>query len=274
MRRGCVTSAGHISVISFVLLALLVCLTVLPETSCEKNDKPGRPAVYTYRVVNSYPHDRNAFTQGLVFSDGVLFEGTGLKGRSSLRKVDLQTGKVLKIHKLAARYFGEGITIAGDKIIQLTLDSNIGFVYEADSFKLVRRFHYPTKGWGITYDGDNLIMSDGSARLYLLDAESFELRGQIDVRDGDTPIAGLNELEYVNGRIYANIWTTDRIVIISPQTGRVAGWLDLTGLLGFKDRLTPVNVLNGIAYDAKQRRLFVTGKLWPKLFEIKPVRKK
>lgn len=254
--------------------ALLLSLTVLLASSCEKNDKPGRPAVYTYSIVNSYPHDRGAFTQGLVFSDDVLFEGTGLKGRSSLRKVDLQTGKVLKIHKLPAKYFGEGITIAGDKIIQLTLDSNIGFVYDADSFKLLRRFHYPTKGWGITYDGNNLIMSDGSARLYLLDADSFELRGRIDVRDGETPIAGLNELEYIRGQIYANIWTTDRIVIISPETGRVAGWLDLAGLLGFKDRLKPVNVLNGIAYDAEHRRLFVTGKLWPKLFEIRQIRKK
>lgn len=273
MRRDCVTSVGHISILSFAL-ALLLSLTVLLASSCDTNDKPGRTAVYTYSIVNSYPHDRKAFTQGLVFSDGVLFEGTGLKGRSSLRKVDLQTGKVLKIHKLPASYFGEGITIAAGKIIQLTLDSNVGFVYDADSFGLLRKFHYPTKGWGLTWDGNNLIMSDGSARLYLLDAESFELRGRIEVRDGDTPIAGLNELEYVNGRIYANIWTTDRIVIISPQTGRVAGWLDLTGLLGIKDRLKPVNALNGIAYDAEQRRLFVTGKLWPKLFEIKLVRKK
>ncbi len=273
MRCDCVTSPVPVSNISFAL-ALLLSLTVLLASSCDTNDKPGRTAVYTYSIVNSYPHDRGAFTQGLVFSDGVLFEGTGLKGRSTLRKVDLQTAKVLKIHKLPARYFGEGITIVADKIIQLTLDSNVGFVYDRDSFKLLRTFKYPTKGWGITYDGTNLIMSDGSATLYLLDAESFEQRGRIEVRDGDTPIAGLNELEYVRGRIYANIWTTDRIVIISPQTGRVTGRLDLTGLLGFKDRLKPVNVLNGIAYDAEQRRLFVTGKLWPKLFEIKLIRKK
>ena len=219
-------------------------------------------------MVNSYPHDPSAFTQGLVFEEGFIYEGTGVKGQSTLRKVDLQTGDVLLIHELPKKYFGEGITIYGDRIIQLTWRSNIGFVYDKESFRQIDEFSYPTEGWGITHDGDRLILSDGTATLYFMDPDSFEITGQIDVRDDDGSVALLNELEYVLGEVYANVWQTDTIVRIDPQTGRVIGWIDLAGLLDSEESEEPVDVLNGIAYDPSDDRLFVTGKLWPSLFEI------
>lgn len=218
--------------------------------------------------MNSYPHDPSAFTQGLVFEEGFIYEGTGVKGQSTLRKVDLQTGDVLLIHELPKKYFGEGITIYGDRIIQLTWRSNIGFVYDKESFRQIDEFSYPTEGWGITHDGDRLILSDGTATLYFMDPDSFEITGQIDVRDDDGSVALLNELEYVLGEVYANVWQTDTIVRIDPQTGRVIGWIDLAGLLDSEESEEPVDVLNGIAYDPSDDRLFVTGKLWPSLFEI------
>ena len=224
--------------------------------------------VSTYKLVNSYPHDPSAFTQGLVFEEGFIYEGTGVKGQSTLRKVDLQTGDVLLIHELPKKYFGEGITIYGDRIIQLTWRSNIGFVYDKESFRQIDEFSYPTEGWGITHDGDRLILSDGTATLYFMDPDSFEITGQIDVRDDDGPVALLNELEYILGEVYANVWQTDTIVRIDPQTGRVIGWIDLAGLLDSEESEEPVDVLNGIAYDPSDDRLFVTGKLWPSLFEI------
>jgi glutamine cyclotransferase len=224
--------------------------------------------VYTYKVVNAYPHDRNAFTQGLVFEDGTLYEGTGLRGRSTLRRVDLETGEILQIRELPDQLFGEGLTIHGDKIIQLTWQSNIGFVYDKDSFELLQEFNYPTEGWGITHDGKRFIMSDGTSTLHFLDLETLEEVGRIEVHDNHGPVTRLNELEYVRGEIYANIWQTDRIARISPQTGQVTGWIELEGLLSAEDRSEPVDVLNGIAYDAENDRLFVTGKLWPRLFEI------
>jgi glutamine cyclotransferase len=224
--------------------------------------------VYTYNIVNTYPHDRDAFTQGLVFEDGVLYEGTGLYGNSSLRKVQLETGSVLQIYELPDQFFGEGITIYGDKIIQLTWQSNIGFVYDKDSFELLQEFNYSTEGWGITYDGESLIMSDGTSTLHFLDPQTFEEIGQLAVFDNHGPVTRLNELEYIQGEIYANVWQTDRVARIAPDTGQVIGWVDLRGLLTAEDRSEPVDVLNGIAYDANNDRLFVTGKLWPKLFEI------
>lgn len=226
--------------------------------------------VFTYKIVNTYPHDQQAFTQGLVFKEGVLYEGTGLNGQSSLRKVKLENGEVLKIHKLPPEFFGEGITVCGDKIIQLTWKSHAGFVYDKDSFKLFKQFSYPTEGWGLTYDGRQLIMSDGTEGLYFLDPETFKELRRIKAHDSKGPVIKLNELEYINGEIFANIWPTDLIVKIDPRTGRVTGWINLEGL-------SPVNdgqkkkVLNGIAYDAKSDRLFVTGKLWPALYEIKLV---
>ncbi len=249
-----------------VFIIILVVLLVL---FYRDSKNPEIPTTYTYKVVNTVPHDRNAFTQGLVFEDGVLYEGTGLYGRSTLRKVELETGSVLQMHQLLTKFFGEGITIYGDNIIQLTYKENIGFVYNKDTFELLRKFNYPTEGWGITHDGSHLIMSDGTPTLYFLDPETFEQVSRIKVYDHNIPVWGLNELEYVEGQIYANIWPTERIARIAPETGRVIGWIDMKGLLAQQDYSWPVDVLNGIAYDHKNGRLFVTGKFWPKLFEIK-----
>jgi glutamine cyclotransferase len=224
--------------------------------------------IYTYTVLNTYPHDPEAFTQGLIWKGGLLYEGTGLRGRSSLRKVELETGEIVQLYELPPQYFGEGITIFGDRIYQLTWQSRIGFVYDKDSFELLGEFQYSTEGWGITHDGERLIMSDGSATLHFLDPETLEEIGQVQVYDDSGPVIRLNELEYVEGEVYANIWQTDRVARIDPGTGRVTGWIDLSGLLGPEDYSPPVDVLNGIAYDAATDRLFVTGKLWPKLFEI------
>lgn len=226
---------------------------------------------YTYKIINTYPHDKDAFTQGLVFENGYLYEGTGLKGNSSLRKVDLKTGEVLQSYELSEEYFGEGITIYENKIIQLTWRSNKGFVYDKDSFELIQEFNYSTEGWGIAHDGENLIMSEGTSILRFLDPETFEETSQIEVTENNKSIKNLNELEYIKGVIYANVWQEDRIVKISPDTGQVIGQIDLKGLLSAEDKSEDVDVLNGIAYDEKNERLFVTGKLWPKLFEIEVV---
>jgi glutamine cyclotransferase len=183
----------------------------------------------------------------------------------------LATGDVLQMRRLPAEYFGEGITVYDDTIVQLTWQSQTGFVYNKDSFNLLRQFSYPTEGWGITYDGERLIMSDGTCLLHLLNPKALESIGDIEVRDDNKPVSRLNELEYVNGKLYANVWKTDRIAIIEPQDGRVTGWIDLSGLLRTQNYSSPVDVLNGIAYDSQSDRLFVTGKLWPFLFEIKLV---
>ncbi len=235
--------------------------------------KTGGIPVYTYKIVNTYPHDRAAFTQGLIFVDGVLYEGTGLYGQSSLRRVKLETGEVLQVYALPARFFGEGLTLFGDKLIQLTWKERVGFVYNKDTFKQERDFAYPTEGWGFTHDGARLIMSDGSANLYFIDPATLTEISRIQVVDDQGPVVRLNELEYINGEVYANIWQTDRIARIDPATGRVLAWLDMSGLLSDADRRQHVDVLNGIAYDAAHDRLFVTGKLWPKLFEIELIPK-
>lgn len=227
--------------------------------------------IYTYKVINTFAHDKQAFTQGLAFDGGFLYEGTGLHGRSTLRKVELKTGNILQMHKLPGEFFGEGITIYRDKIIQLTFQQNTGFVYNKDTFELLRKFDYPTEGWGITHDGNRLIMSDGTATLYFLSPDTSEVLGSIEVRDQNTAVQGLNELEYVKGEIYANIWPTERIVRIDPKTGQVVGWIHMERLASQLDKSQPIDVLNGIAYDAAGDRLFVTGKLWPKIFEIKLV---
>ena len=221
---------------------------------------------YTYKIINTYPHDRAAFTQGLIYQDGCLYESTGLYGHSSLRKVDLKTGMVLKKHSLPSLFFGEGITVFGTKIIQLTWKSKMGFVYNKENFAVLQTFHYPTEGWGITNDGRRLIMSDGSSTLYFFDPETFKEVDKIDVFDQEgAAVIGINELEYIKGEIFANIWPTTRIARISLKTGRVTGWIDLAGIVPFEK---DADVLNGIAYDEKNDRLFVTGKLWPKVFEI------
>ena len=229
--------------------------------------------VYTYQVKNTYPHDQSAFTEGLVIEDGVLYEGTGLYGYSNLRRVELETGKVLQIRELPSRYFGEGIAIYKNKIIQLTWKSNLGFVYDKSNFELLQEFNYPTEGWGITYDGNFLIMSDGTSTLHFLDPETFEEISRIEVYENDIPVTKINELEYVQGEIFANIWLTERIARINPLTGQVTGWIDLKGILSPEDCSEKVDVLNGIAYDAENNRLLVTGKYWPKLFEIELIKR-
>ena len=228
---------------------------------------PATP-VYGYRVVHVYPHDPDAFTQGLVYLDGVLYEGTGLNGRSSIRKVRLENGEVLQIQKLDAQYFGEGIAILRDTLYELTWQSEIGFTYDRASFKRTGTFRYHGEGWGLTGDGHRLIMSDGTAFLRFLDPATLKEVSRIQVTDGSGPVKNLNELEFVKGEIFANVWQSWRIARISPKTGRVTGWIDLQGLLTAREA-QEVDVLNGIAYDAAGDRLFVTGKLWPKLFEIK-----
>jgi glutamine cyclotransferase len=227
--------------------------------------------IYGYEIVNVYPHDRDAFTQGLVFHDGTLYEGTGRRGRSTLRKVDLESGQVLQLYNLPAQFFGEGVTVYGDRIFQLTWQSHVGFVYGKENFELLQEFHYPNEGWGLTHDGERLIMSDGTATLHFLDPETLAETGRLEVLAEGRPVTRLNELEYVQGEIYANVWLTERVARIDPQTGQVSGWIELAGLLSPEDRAQTVDVLNGIAYDAENERLFVTGKLWPKLFEIKLV---
>lgn len=225
--------------------------------------------VYTFEVHKSYPHDPGAFTQGLVLQDGALFESTGLYGSSSLRQVDLKTGRVLKKISVPREYFAEGMTLFRDKIFQLTWQAHKGFTYDPVSFEKLGEFAYEGEGWGLTHDDQFLIMSDGTNRIRFLDPSSFRVVRSIEVHDGPRPLLELNELEYVKGSILANVWQTDRIARIDPRTGQVTGWIDLTGLLQLKDSSQPIDVLNGIAYDEAHDRLFVTGKLWPRLFEIK-----
>lgn len=226
---------------------------------------------YSYKIINTFPHDPGAFTQGLVWDEGVLFEGTGLYGKSSLRKTKLESGEVLKRVKLPDRFFGEGVTIFRNRIIQLSWRSNIGFVYDKNTLNVVRTFRYDQEGWGITHDGDKLIMSDGSANLYFLDPGTFKEIGTIEVRDKMGPVTKLNELEYIRGQIFANVWKTDRIAIIDPLNGQVKGWIELQGLTDLAGGDRREKTLNGIAYDKERDRLFVTGKLWPKIYEIVPV---
>lgn len=222
-----------------------------------------------YRVIREYPHDNDAFTQGLVYHDGILFEGTGQEARSSLRKVKLETGEVLSQLNLESQLFGEGIAVAGERIYQLTWQSKIGFVYDLASFKLNNKFYYQTEGWGLTTMGDKLVMSDGTNNLYIVEPESFNILRTIEVYDNKAKVRELNELEYINGEIWANIWQTDLIARIDPSTGKVIAYIDLKGILRDPQTDTEINVLNGIAWDSSTGRIFVTGKNWPKLFEIK-----
>jgi glutaminyl-peptide cyclotransferase len=227
---------------------------------------------YTYTLVRSYPHDATAFTQGLQYVDGFLYEGTGNHGASSIRKVNLETGEVLQKRDLPQQYFGEGIVVRRDELVQLTYQTEIGFVYDRHTFAPKRTFKYQGEGWGLTEDGKNLIMSDGSDRLRVLDPATLKELRRIPVTAGGAPVRNLNELEWVRGEIFANIWQTDYIARIDPATGRVTGWIDLRGLLSPRER-AKTDVLNGIAYDAASDRLFVTGKWWPRVFEIKLVAK-
>ncbi len=228
--------------------------------------------VYTYDVVGEYPHDPDAFTQGLIYRDGFLFESTGLNGRSSLRKVRLETGDVVQRRDVDARYFAEGLTDWGNRLVQLTYQTNVGFVYDLETFEPRGTFNYDGEGWGLARDDRRLIMSDGSSRLRFIDPETFREIRRLEVTDAGRPVDDLNELEFVKGSIYANVWYVERIAMIDPSDGRVTGWIDVSGLTS---RMTPRPdvgggaVPNGIAYDASADRLFVTGKLWPRLFEIR-----
>lgn len=226
----------------------------------------------SYQIIHTYPHDPKAFTQGLIYVDGHLYESTGLNGHSSLRMVDLTTGDVLQKYDLPQEYFGEGLTDWGSTLIQLTWTSHKAFVYDRFSFSLLRTFAYSGEGWGLTHDQTNLILSDGTSYLRFIDPKSFRVIRRIHVTDDSGhAIDNLNELEYIHGEIYANVWQTDEILRISPHTGKVLGRIDLTGIIDKRELEGEGAVLNGIVYDATQDRLFVTGKLWPKLFEIKVV---
>lgn len=225
--------------------------------------------VYRYRVVHAYPHDTSAYTEGLFYKDGYLYESTGEAGASTVRKVELESGKVVQRHDLDPQYFGEGIVDWGQRIIQLTWKDQLGFVYDLASFRQQRTFNYPGEGWALTRDDKHIYMSDGSAVLRVLDPQTLATVSSILVTDNGQPVTNLNELEWVKGEIYANVWLTDRIARIDPATGHVTGWIDLSGLFDVGSLPDPGNdVLNGIAYDAQHDRLFVTGKRWPKLFEI------
>ena len=229
---------------------------------------PNAPKEYTYRVMQVYPHDTKAYTQGLLFDDGFLYESTGLKGESTLRKVNLQTGEPVMITNLPADMFGEGLALVDDKLIQLTWENQVAFVYQKSDFKLLNRINYSMReGWGLTYDGTYLLMSDGSATLYFLDKEYLTEVRRIEVCDNKGTIDQLNELEYINGELWANVYYSDHILRIDPQTGIVLGRINLSGLLNSNEKST-ANVLNGIAFDEKTGKIYVTGKNWPKLFEI------
>jgi glutamine cyclotransferase len=255
--------------VAFVLAALV---QWLPGQS-SRRIRATPPSQYTFKIVRTFPHDPAAFTQGLAFRDGFLYEGTGLKGRSSLRKVRLDTGEVIQRVDLAPEFFGEGIALYNNEIIQLTWQSQTGFVYNLSNFHLLHRFSYAGEGWGLTANDHEIFMSDGTPEIRVLDGTTLAEKRRFTVRDGDTPIGQLNELEFVDGEIFANVWQTDRIARISPQSGKVVGWIDLQGLLSPIYRLESGAVLNGIAYDSIRKRLFVTGKLWPSIFEIRIIRK-
>ena len=228
------------------------------------------PVRYRYTIVNVFPHDDHAYTQGLVFHDGLFFEGTGLEGQSTLRKVELSTGSVVKRHGLESTLFGEGITIFQNKIYQLTWKSKVGFIYDLETFRQEGKFYYNTEGWGLTTMGDKLVMSDGTNKLYIVDPATFAVSKTLEVYDNQSVVVNLNELEFIDGEIWANIYTTDLIARIDPASGKVTGYVDLTGLLSGSERRSDGNdVLNGIAWDEATERIFVTGKNWPKLFQIK-----
>lgn len=249
-------------------------MTPLIHASFFQGDKPSGVPVYGYKVVGRFPHDPNAYTQGLVYYNGFFYEGTGINGSSSLRKVKLETGEVLQKVDLPQQYFGEGITIFKKKILQLTWKAEKGFIYDLDDFHSLGEFSYPGEGWGLTTNDGEVFLSDGTAEIRVLDGNTLKEKRRITVRDGNTPVTQLNELEFVRGELFANVWQTDRIARISPKTGKVVGWIDLSGILSVVYRRNQEAVLNGIAWDAAGNRLFVTGKLWPTIFQIELVPKK
>ncbi len=243
-------------------------VTCAPATVAQKQAAP----VHGFKVVATFPHDPNAFTQGLVFADGEFYESTGLNGESSLRRVEISTGRVLQEVKVPDRYFAEGLALVGDELLQLTWQHHIGFVYDRKTFTQKRTFPYQTEGWGIAYDGTSqLVMSDGSDTLSFLDPKTLAVVRALRVRDAGAPVSDLNELEWIEGEIWANVWTTDRIARISPGTGQVSSWVNLDSLWPRGQRMPPADVMNGIAYDKATRRIFVTGKKWPRVYVISVV---
>ena len=254
------------------LVVLLLAVSCLGTSSCggsSSGTTTDTTPTYGYEVVNTFNHARDSFTQGLEYRQGKLYESAGGDGTSSLRLVDLETGRVIDKVDVPMPYFAEGITLLNGKIYQLTWQHGVGFIYDANTFSKIGQFNYQGEGWGLTNDGQSLILSDGTNRIRFLDPDSFKVTKTIPVLDGNKPIDSLNELEYFDGQIYSNIWHRDLIAVINPQTGRVNAWVDLKGLLKPGDVRDEEAVLNGIAYDSANKRLFVTGKLWPKLFEIR-----
>ena len=243
--------------------------SVQAQANAQATPSPQDIPVYSYDIVETYPHDTKAYTQGLVFRDGMFYESTGQYGESTLRKVELKKGKVKKKIDVPGQYFAEGMTIFNNKIYQLTWQQRKGFIYDLKDFKLEGEFNYDSEGWGLTNDGQFLILSDGSNQLRFIDPATFRVVKTLSVFDGQQPLTELNELEYIHGEIYANIWKTDKIVRIDPRTGHIVAWIDLTGLRPSDTLANSENVLNGIAYDEEHDRLYVTGKRWPTLYEIR-----
>ena len=257
---------AHIAAVLFVAAFLVASgVWVVFLNSGQAPNSPDSPTFYTYNIVKTYPHDTLAFTEGLVFDNGALYESTGEYGTSSLRRVNLEDGNVRQEVILPDQYFGEGVTIVNGSLIQLTWQENMGFIYNKETFRLIGNFSYSTQGWGLTYNHNELVMSDGTSNLYFLDPTTFEKVGQVSIYDGNSSVTNINELEYINGDVYANIWLQQKIAVINPQTGMVKGWIDLTGIYQSNN---PEEVLNGIAYDQQTNRLFVTGKNWPNLYQI------
>lgn len=252
--------------LSFVLLIMLL----LPLSS----SFAGWGMDWHYEIVQTYPHDPSSFTQGLDFQDGFFYEGTGLFGESSLIKIHPESGRIVRERHLPSQFFGEGITIADRRIIQLTWRSRAGFIYDRETFQLLGTFQYLTEGWGITFDGSQFIMSDGTATLRFLDAEDFHETRHVTVTDNEKPVKKLNELEFINGLVYANVWQTSRIAVIDPATGRIRAWIDLADVVEKAGGDTVVRTLNGIAYNHARDTLFVTGKYWPWIYEIRVKREK
>jgi glutamine cyclotransferase len=249
--------------------AVLLSLTGCGESSSSTNTMAATLPTYSYDVIHVWPHDVTAFTQGLVVLDGGLWESTGLHGESTLRKVDLNTGQVIAQVELPSQYFAEGLAVLQGKAFQLTWQSRKGFVYDLESLRLEKEFKLEGEGWGLTTDGNSLIWSDGTDHIRFMDPSTFKVGRTIQVRNQSRPVLGLNELEFIKGEIFANVWGSDYVVRIAPGSGEVTGVIDFSGLLTFKDRRNDTDVLNGIAYDAAADRLFVTGKRWPKLFEVR-----
>lgn len=250
----------------FVAITLsAIVLACAPATVAQRRPAP----VQSYKVIATFPHDTSAFTQGLVFADGQIYESTGLNGESSLRRVDVATGKTLQRIDVPKEYFAEGLALVGDELLQLTWQHKLGFVYDRKTFKQKRTFSYTTEGWGIAYDGaSRLVMSDGTDTLTFLDPKTFAPLKQMRVQDAGRWVPHLNELEWIEGEIWANVWQTDRIARISPNTGDVNAWIDFSALFPRAERVPPADELNGIAYDSATRRIFITGKKWPRLYQI------